>query len=51
MTAIIKEESRMDNLTKTYLQMYEEFIVGYKQYKMEKDAPYTQTTKADRVAD
>lgn len=51
MTAIIKEETRMDNLTKTYLQMYEEFISGYKQYKMEKAAPYTKTEKAERTAD
>ena len=47
MTAIIKEETRMDNITKTYLQMYEEFIVGYKQYKKEKAVPYTKTKKRE----
>ena len=33
---VIKEEKRMDNLAKTYLQIYTEFISGYKQYKMER---------------
>ena len=36
MTTIIREETRMDNLPKTYLQMYEEYIKGYKQYKQER---------------
>ncbi|WP_285228754.1 hypothetical protein [Planococcus sp. ISL-109] len=38
MTAIVKEEKSMDKLAKSYLQIYEEFISGYKQYKMEKTA-------------
>lgn len=46
MTAILKEEKRMDNPTKTYLQMYEEYISGYKQYKMEKAAVCAKTAKA-----
>lgn len=36
MTAIIKEENRMDAPAKTYLQMYLDYINGYKQYKKEK---------------
>ncbi|WP_416145224.1 hypothetical protein [Planococcus koreensis] len=51
MTAIIKEETRMDHLAKTYLQMYEEFIVGYKQYKKEKSTPYMKSVKAERLVD
>ncbi|WP_422123892.1 hypothetical protein DHX103_03525 [Planococcus sp. X10-3] len=45
MTAIIKEEKRMDNPPKTYLQMYQEFINGYKQYKKGKDTRSTGTVK------
>lgn len=51
MTAILKEETTMDNPTKTYLQMYEEFISGYKQYKMEKAVVYTTTVKGERIVD
>ena len=47
MTAIVKEEKRMDNQTKTYLQKYEEHISGYKQYKMENAAIYTKTAKSE----
>lgn len=36
MTVIANEEMKMDGLTKTYLEMYEEHINGYKQYKLEK---------------
>lgn len=36
MSALIKEEQKMDHLTKTYLQLYKEYISGYKQYKLEK---------------
>ena len=43
MTANVKEEKRMDNLDKTYLQIYEEHISGYKQYKMEKAPRFTKT--------
>lgn len=49
MTAIMKEEKTMDAQTKTYLQMYEEFINGYKQYKMEKAEPWTKNEKSDRA--
>ena len=37
MNALIKEEQKMDHLEKSYLQLYQEFISGYKQYKMEKE--------------
>ncbi|WP_298827419.1 hypothetical protein [uncultured Planococcus sp.] len=36
MTVMMKEEKRMDRTTKTYLEVYQEFISGYKEYKMEK---------------
>ncbi|MGM0897069.1 MAG: hypothetical protein ACQEV0_04165 [Bacillota bacterium] len=39
MTAIVKEETTMEIPNKTYLQTYEEYISGYKQYKLEKLAP------------
>ncbi len=38
MTAIAKEEKTMEVLTKTYLQVYQEYVKGYKQYKLEKAA-------------
>lgn len=38
MNALIKEEQKMDHLTKTYLQLYTDYISGYKQYKLEKGA-------------
>lgn len=38
MTVITNEETKMDGLTKTYLEMYVEHINGYKQYKLEKTA-------------
>lgn len=47
MTAIVKEEKRMDKPDKTYLQKYEEHIRGYKQYKMENAALYTKTKKQE----
>lgn len=46
MTAMMKEEKRMDRSRKTYLEVYEEFINGYKQYKMEKMA---HSTKAEKI--
>lgn len=46
MTAVIKEEKTMATSVKTYLELYQEFIVGYKQYKMEKAAPTTRVGKA-----
>ncbi|HSJ37920.1 MAG TPA: hypothetical protein VK945_06865 [Planococcus sp. (in: firmicutes)] len=49
MTAILKEEKRMDTPAKTYLQIYEEYINGYKQYKMEKGALSTNTAKGELV--
>ncbi|WP_165843748.1 hypothetical protein [Planococcus halotolerans] len=36
MTVITNEATKMDGLTKTYLEMYVEHIDGYKQYKLEK---------------
>lgn len=36
MTVIANEEKKMDEAVKTYLEMYEEHIDGYKQYKLEK---------------
>lgn len=38
MTVIANEEKNMDSAVKTYLEMYEEYINGYKQYKLEKSA-------------
>lgn len=46
MTVMMKEEKRMDRTTKTYLEVYEEFINGYKQYKMEKE---THSVKAEKA--
>lgn len=37
MNALIQEEQKMDHLAKSYLQLYQEFISGYKQYKLEKE--------------
>ena len=51
MTAIIKEETRMEEHTKTYLEMYQEFLEGYKQFKMEKAVVYTTTAKGERIVD
>ncbi|HSJ37925.1 MAG TPA: hypothetical protein VK945_06890 [Planococcus sp. (in: firmicutes)] len=45
MTAIVKEENRMANPAKTYLQRYEEYISGYKQYKMGNGARGTKMVK------
>ena len=36
MNAVVKEETRMENADKTYLQVYTEFINGYRHYKLEK---------------
>lgn len=36
MTVVINGEKRMDQATKTYLEMYKEYLFGYKQYKAEK---------------
>lgn len=47
MNALIKEEQKMDHLTKSYLQLYKEFISGYKQYKLEKDSVQPSTLKAE----
>ena len=49
MTAILNEETRMDGHTKTYLEMYQEFLEGYKQYKMEKAAFGTEVLQEDDV--
>ena len=45
MTVMMKEEKRMDRSKKTYLEVYEEFISGYKQYKKEKET----STKAEKT--
>lgn len=49
MTAIIKEVNKMEAPAKTYLQRYQEFISGYKQYKTEKATPHTKAAKAELV--
>ncbi|MGE6370278.1 hypothetical protein ACQKDD_12325 [Planococcus kocurii] len=36
MTVMKNGEKRIDQLTKTYLEMYKEYLFGYKQYKTEK---------------
>ncbi|WP_203332287.1 hypothetical protein [Planococcus beigongshangi] len=36
MTVFTKEEKRFDAMPKNYLQVYKEFINGYKQYKLNK---------------
>ncbi|WP_203339643.1 hypothetical protein [Planococcus beijingensis] len=36
MTVMIKEVKRMGNPNKSYLEIYKEHVMGYKQYKMEK---------------
>lgn len=46
MTVMMKEVKRMGNPTKTYLEVYEEHVMGYKQYKMEKAV---QSTKKEMV--
>ncbi|MFC4712895.1 hypothetical protein [Planococcus dechangensis] len=39
MTTIVKDQTTMESPAKTYLQTYEEYINGYKQYKLEKTTP------------
>ncbi|MFD1031347.1 hypothetical protein [Metaplanococcus flavidus] len=46
MTAIIKEEKKMDTAPKTYLKMYENYIDGYRQYKQGKATPAPKTAKS-----
>lgn len=36
MTVTAKEEKKLEIFVKNYLQVYEEFIAGYKQYKLKK---------------
>ena len=50
MTAFMMKEKRMGNRTKTYLEVYEEFISGYKQYKMERETQSAKAEKADSTA-
>lgn len=45
MTAMAKEEKRVDTTVKTYLERYQDFISGYKQYKNEKVASTSNTQK------
>lgn len=48
MNTVVKEEKTMGEFTMSYLKIYEEFISGYKQYKMEKAELYNhQTEKAE----
>ena len=49
MTVIANEETKMDGLTKTYLEMYEEYISGYKQYKLEKNPVSVEALQADSL--
>lgn len=49
MTANLNEETRLDGYTKTYLEMYQEFLEGYKQYKMEKATFGTEVLLEDDV--
>jgi hypothetical protein len=39
MTTITNDQTTMEIPAKTYLQTYEEYINGYKQYKLEKITP------------
>ena len=39
MTVMMKEVKGMGNPTKTYLEIYKEHVMGYKQYKMQKADP------------
>lgn len=48
MSALIKEEQKVDHLTKTYLQLYTEYISGYKQYKLEKEATQHEISSSNR---
>lgn len=45
MAVVIKEDKRVDTSMKTYLERYQEFIGGYKQYKNEKVASTSNTQK------
>ncbi|MDN7247037.1 hypothetical protein QWY16_10465 [Planococcus shenhongbingii] len=47
MNAVIREEKRVNGQTTSYLQMYQEFIKGYKQYKEERVNQYTKAAKAE----
>lgn len=49
MTVMMKEEKRMDKPAKTYLEVYEEHVLGYKHYKMEKDAQSIKTEKTQHA--
>ncbi|MDQ0427418.1 hypothetical protein QOZ98_000243 [Planomicrobium stackebrandtii] len=51
MTAVIKEEKTMGATVKTYLEMYQEFIGGYKQYKMQKAVPAVKVEKTQNTAE
>lgn len=50
MTAVMMKEKRMSNRTKTYLEVYEEFISGYKQYKMDRQVQSDKAEKTDSTA-
>lgn len=48
MNAVIKEEIRVENTKKTYLEMYKEYINGYLHYKLEKAHSARGTDQAER---
>ena len=50
MTVMIKEERKMDKRKMTYLEVYEEHLNGYKQYKMDKVALNSRVEKAKPTA-
>lgn len=47
MTVMIKEETKIEKAVKTYLEVYEEYMTGYKQYKLEKTALNSKVKKAE----
>ncbi|WP_199172818.1 hypothetical protein [Planomicrobium sp. MB-3u-38] len=51
MTVIANEEKKMDGVVKTYLEIYEEHIKDYKQYKLEKIAVSIEMMEAQNFGD
>ncbi|EGA91092.1 hypothetical protein GPDM_01780 [Planococcus donghaensis MPA1U2] len=49
MTTMINKGRKKNQLAKTYLGMYKEYIEGYKQYKLEKAALYIAGEKTKRA--
>ncbi|WP_186759687.1 hypothetical protein [Planococcus sp. CPCC 101016] len=50
MTVMIKEGTKMEKRVKTYLEVYEEYRNGYKQYKLDKAALNSRVEKAEPAA-